>query len=245
MIWSKSRLKTYRECSLRYKFAYIDKLKPDRIESLDKGVILHEVFDKFYDELDFDKFKANPRKEFDRVITDMLKDNKIEGFTYEFYDTYSKHIESFFSFNYSKYVNYPDQFYPVLRESHFETAPFHGIIDRLDVVGDKVVVVDYKTSMGLDLSNYEDELLIYAWLVQQNTTYNPTHIAIFFTGNNNFVIEKIPVDFHSIIHELAEEAKMYELQIKEGKFEPTKDYWCTWCGYQRHCPLYRGGKDVS
>jgi len=233
MIWSKSKLKTFRDCSLKYKFGYIDKLIGKKAEITNKGIILHDIFDKFYDHYSHDKG-------FEIAMTETLHAMNIND---EFVDKYQIHFNAFKEFNVKKLKEHQEHFFPLLREKKYEIEKWRGIIDRVDKIGDKIILIDYKTTKGYSIGNYEDELLLYAELIKKETVYTPTHIAILFTGNNNLVVNKIdPSNQDAVVKELTDEAILYESQITNRKFAATKGYWCSYCEFKKYCPKFGGGK---
>lgn len=229
MNWSKSRLKTFRNCSLLYKYAYIDKLPAEVAEITDKGIILHEFFDKFY---------QNWNGNIGETISITKKQMKL---TDEWCIKYSLHFQSFIDFNNKKLIKYPNEFLPLLTEKKYKND-WTGIVDRVEKVGEKIIVIDYKTTEGYAIGDYMDELCLYAKLIEDNEKIKPTHVGIFFTQNNNLVIKKLETgEVEEMFQGLETEKKLFEAQIEKEIFTANQGYWCSWCGYKKICPLF-GGK---
>lgn len=228
--WSKSRLKTFRNCSLLYKYIYIDNLKPEVKEVTNKGIILHEFFDRFYQNWTGD-------------ITETIKKTKEQmNLDDDWCVKYSLHFQSFIDFNKKKLIKYPDEFMPLFTEKKYKNE-WTGAVDRVEKVGDKIIVIDYKTTEGYSIDNYIDELCLYAKLVEENENIKPTHVGIFFTQNNNLIIKKLDTgEVEEMFQGLETEKKLYEAQIEKNVFTANKGYWCSWCGYKKICPLFGGEK---
>lgn len=222
--WSKSRLKCFRECPYRYKLRYIDGVKGKTAEITNKGIILHELFDVFYK--NYDKTKT---------LIQNIEDAQIKiKRDVDFWEEYAMHVDAFISMNKNKIELYSqDKFMPIYTEMKIEAKGWKGIIDRIDMIDDKVILLDYKTSTGYDMSKYIDELLLYAWLFQEEKSINVTHVGIFFTKNNNLVIEEISQkDILDNIEEMNFERDSYIESIKRKEFNKNPGYYCkTYCGY--------------
>ena len=58
--YSHSRLSTFEDCPLKYKYIYIDKLDRDRRDSVEAfmGGLVHETMEKLYHDLSYTKLNA-------------------------------------------------------------------------------------------------------------------------------------------------------------------------------------------
>jgi hypothetical protein len=228
MGWSKSKLKTFRNCSYLYKLQYIDKIPQEVVEVTNKGIILHDFFDNFY---------KNWNGDINKTFIFTMKQMNI---TEEFYNQYKEHFDNFINFNIRKLIQYPTEFMPVFTEKKYFNGEWTGIVDRVDKVGNKIIVLDYKTTSGTELSEYLDELCLYANLIEQNEKVKPTHVGIFYTGNNALVMKKLETgEVEEMFSGLETEKKLYEAQIEKGIFTTNQGVWCSWCGYKKLCPLLK------
>jgi len=141
--WSKSRFKLFSNCPRAYKYNYIEKVPRTVPESLTKGVLLHDLFDKFYDY---------------RNINLAIKQLEIDN---EFIIKYGEHINNFMDFNKRM------KLIPVIKEEKYYIEEFVGVVDRVDLINNEYVIIDYKTSNGSSVETYMDELLLYAWMIQK------------------------------------------------------------------------------
>lgn len=228
MIWSKSKLKTFRDCPLKFKLAYLDKIKTNvKIESLEKGIKLHEIFDKFY---------VHYNGDYDEALKATVEKLKIHS---DFCKKYKEHLLSFKQFNQDKLAKFAaEDFLPIQAEEWFEAGNWHGFVDRVDKLNNKYLLLDYKTSAGNDISDYYDELIIYAWLYKQKKNIDINYIGILFTKNSNLVIKEITAEeVEENMQIIEKERELYEKLIELGEFKPTRGYWCNWCQYNGtvHC----------
>jgi len=215
MKWSKSSIKLFRACSLAWKYRYIDKIEGEKVEALDKGTKLHSLFDKFYDSNNLN------------IAVQQV------GLDESFIATYSDHIAHFLDYN-LKY-----KFKPFIRENSYELNNLKGIVDCVVRNGDKNLLLDYKTTIGNNIGDYLDELLLYAYLIQEKEKITIHQVGIFFTKNNKVVIED--VDDNMIREEielLQNEISIFESLIEKNIYIPQKNKQCFWCGYKNRCPLF-------
>jgi len=229
MSWSKSKLKTFRGCSQKYKMAYIDKIPQEKVESLNKGIILHDFYNHFYDYF--------PENNINNSILHTVKQLNI---TESFQNQYEKYVLSFIDFN-NKHKEFNN---PLLREKKYNIGGWAGIIDRVDRYKDGYILIDYKTSNGSSLTEYLDELLLYAYMVKEEEELNIIAVAIFYTENNNFVIKEITnKEIDNNLEVMNMEKEEYDKRIIDNEFEYTPSFECRWCGYAKTCKAKIGFKE--
>ena len=229
-IWSKSKLKSFRQCPFGWKLHYVDHREPsDLVEITDKGIKLHAAFAKFYEYYD------DKNKDFSIILDKALEDEQCDK---NFKEKYDKHIKSFLHFNSSKLQTYGDDYFkPTNIEVKVQAGNWCGFIDVIHKISDnEIIVVDYKTKRGNDISDYYDELLLYSWMWQKQSGQTVTHIGVFFTENNNFVV--FPITQKQIednLKELEQERIVYLKSIELKKFPKQKGYYCNFCSYRSLC----------
>jgi CRISPR/Cas system-associated exonuclease Cas4 (RecB family) len=217
--WSKSKIKGYRACPFAFKLQNFDKPPIEKVESLDKGVQLHSVFDKYY------------------LTEDINQAIDAAKFPKEYLEKYSEHIQNFLNWN----KRYPNK--PYIREEKQTVGNIVGVVDRIDELNEKTyIVIDYKTSMGKDdIKDYLDELLLYGFLAQEKFKIKVTKVAIYFSGNDKFIVEDVTQEQIKKNHDdMQEEIKLYEEAISIDMFEPNTGPHCNWCAYRKYCKL-KGG----
>lgn len=213
IIWSKSKLNTIINCPLAYKFRYIDRKQQDVVEALNKGVILHEIFDKFYI--------------YNKDLNKTIHELRINP---DFVVKYNQHINNFIDFNTKLKLE------PIHREQKYNVDNITGIIDRVDIINDKYAIIDYKTSTGDNIDDYKKELLLYAYLIQKVHKINIQIIGIFFTNNNNFITEDITQDdINNNINDINNDIENCEYIINNKTFIKTPGTHCLWCGFKKYC----------
>jgi len=228
MAWSKSKLKTFRSCSQKYKMSYIDKIPQEKVEALNKGIILHDFYNHFYDYF--------PENNINNSILHTVKQLNI---TEAFQNQYEKYVLSFIDLN-NKTKEFNN---PILREKKYSIGGWTGIIDRVDEYKDGYILIDYKTSNGSSLTEFLDELLLYAYMVREVEGLNIIAVGIFFAENNNLVIKEVTdkeIDINLEVMNM--EREEYDNKIANNDFEYTPSFECRWCGYSKICTARVGFK---
>ena len=241
---SYSALDTYQNCSLKYKFQNIDKIKEQKSKEAVFGTLMHSTLKfihapsllppKLEEALDFfsrnwnaDVFEneLEERSAFSQgvaMIQDYYKKNNIADFNIV-------DLESRFAVE-------------IGNEGSQHIAS--GIIDRIDKTEDGYEIIDYKTTKKMPSQNKVDNDL-------QLSVYLNAFLSRYPKEIKN--LDKITVSLYYLKHgvKLSSTRTLEQLKnadklfleviaaIEEGKFEPNVTPLCDWCGYQKICPMWK------
>jgi len=241
---SYSAFDTYQNCSLKYKFQIIDKIKTPKSKEAVFGSTVHETM----------KFIHTPG-----ILSPNL-DQAMEHFSNSWnpavFDSADEERAAFsqgikiIQDYYQK--NNPANFNIVDLESRFqieigESDQKHiisGIIDRIDKTEDGYEIIDYKTTKKMPSQDKVDNDLQLSVYLQAFLSRYPKEI-------NN--IDKLKVSLYYLKHgvKLSAIRTIEQLKVSEqlfldaikliesGKFEPNVTPLCDWCGYQNICPMWK------
>jgi CRISPR/Cas system-associated exonuclease Cas4 (RecB family) len=161
--YSFSRLKAWNECPLSFKLSYIDKVGKDENDVLTLGSAAHEFFEAWVSggcpadwlEIATKTYVKEPRNqslfnEYLEICTAFVKD----------FDPKKEIPEGSQSF-YELKMALDVDLKPVSWTS--DAVRFRGVIDRLDVVGKKAKITDYKTGFFGKSDAFQNSL--YAWML--------------------------------------------------------------------------------
>lgn len=203
---SVSQIENYYNCPYKHFVNYGLKIKEsikERLMPNDIGTIFHAVFKDLIpyimtNILDGDLStlaKSQARKLLDKVLSgeeyvDILKNPENEIVMHSMYNEMDRVVEALiYQLKVSNYG--PKYFEYRLNPNEFEIngIKFTGSIDRVDMVDDKFIVIDYKTGNS-DFSDFTDlysgkkiQLLVYAKLFADKTKLNPS--AVFYMPISN------------------------------------------------------------
>ncbi|MBN1376844.1 PD-(D/E)XK nuclease family protein [Candidatus Woesearchaeota archaeon] len=249
MIYSYSRINTFKNCPFQFKLRYIDKEKPlweHTAESI-LGNIVHEVLEKMY--YDFKHGKINSLKEtlqyFEKIWKKCWSENNIKIIKNYSRAEYKRLAERHL-------INYIQKFSPlslseeekkrlkildVEKKVSIALNGFNmiGFIDRLDYENGLYIINDYKTSMTLpseDDMKKDWQLALYSIAIKKKFSTDKIKLRWYYI-NFDKVFELKPDFSH------AEKMAIEGIQAieKAEEFEPKPSALCDWCAYQHLCPL--------
>ncbi|MFH0799876.1 MAG: PD-(D/E)XK nuclease family protein [Pseudomonadota bacterium] len=248
-IYSHSRLSTFENCRLRYKFAYIDKIRrgEDSIEAF-LGQRFHDAMEKVYAERAFWKPSASDLKDFfnelwDKNWGDHVFVTRSDRKPQDYREIGLKAIEGY----HRRYVPF-DEGRVLGTERRIEAAldetgdhRVMGYIDRLVETEDgHFEIHDYKTSGSLPDQKKLDsdrQLALYEIAVRQSWPDVKTmdlvwHYVVFDkemrSRRTPEQLDELKASTIGLIDEV-ESAKEYP---------PHETNLCRWCDYQNICPLF-------
>lgn len=254
---SYSGLDTFQNCSLKYKFQNIDKIKEPKSKEAVFGTLIHgtmkfihapsllqpkleEALDYFTRNWNSDVFEneLEERSAFSQgvaMIQEYYKKNNPTDFNIV-------DLESRFAIEIDDNRNNP-----VKSSTDDHGARKHivsGIIDRIDKTEDGYEIIDYKTTKKMPSQEKVDNDL-------QLSVYLNAFLSRYPKEAEN--LDKITVSLYYLKHgvklsstrtkEQLETANKLFLEviaaIEEEKFEPNVTPLCDWCGYQKICPMWK------
>jgi len=243
---SYSALDTYQNCSLKYKFQNIDKIKEPKSKEAVFGTLMHSTLKfihtpsllppKLEEALDFFSKNWNSnvfeneleeRSAFSQgvaMIQDYYKKNNIADFNIV-------DLESRFAIE----IDSPNN-----KDKHIVS----GIIDRIDKTEDGYEIIDYKTTKKMPSQEKVDNDLQLSIYLNAFLSRYPKEIER---------LDKIIVSLYYLKHgvKLSSTRTVEQLKnatnlflevitaIEEGNFEPNVTPLCDWCGYQKICPMWK------
>jgi len=249
-LFSHSRLSTFENCKLKFRYKYIDKLKTDVSQGVEAfmGSMVHAVLEKLYKDLKHQRlntieellswYNTEWEKNWNPGIIIVRKEYNQEN--------YRKMGERFITDYYNKYTPF-DQERTIGLEKRIiikldDAGKYRmqGYIDRLVYVGDGVYEIhDYKTNANLPIKEYlEDDrqLALYALSVLKDyqDAKKVRLVWHFLAHNKKFVIEKSMEELEKLRKETIDLIDNVE---EEKEFHPTPSRLCDWCEFMVECPM--------
>ena len=248
VIYSHSRLSTFEQCPLKFKFQYIDKIKPDIEQSIEGflGNKVHDTLQWIYDEvaklriLKLDEVLQNYIINWNKDFNNEIKIVKQE-FDAEYY--FNKGIKFLLDY-FLKYSPFKDNtiatekriFINLDNEGKYK---LQGYIDRLVHHKDTNIfeIHDYKTGGFLKTQEELDkdrQLALYAIGIKDLfEQVNDVHLIWHFLAFNQKILSKRT-------DEQLEQLKQEIIQLI-NKIESTTEFpacpsvLCKWCGFRSYC----------
>jgi putative RecB family exonuclease len=252
-IYSISRIGTFEDCRLRYKYQYVDHLKADKetIEAF-MGSRAHEALAELYGFVKNGVIKprewllARYDDLWDKNLTAAIKVVRSDYAEDDYRRKGRKCLDDYYGeyapFDQAKVVATEKEISFELKDGN-DKISFRGIIDRLDWNPKEKIyeIHDYKTSGSLPTqadADTDDQLGLY-------------HIGVRSLWPD---IDRVKLIWHYLLfnkriessrtpEKLAELEKAMILKVKEieacADFPPKRSALCDWCGFQDICPEWK------
>jgi len=249
-IYSHSKIISYETCPLRYKYAYIDKIKPEAEETAESflGARVHEALEKLYRNICYGKlmtkkelptfFRSQWVKSWPESI--ILVDENLSSADFR------KKGEAYLRDYYKRYKPFREGrvvdlemtcFLPLDEKGEYE---FYIRIDRLMDMGDGLYEIhDYKTNTTLPTQENLDkdpQLAMYSvWVRREFEDCKKVRLVWHFLAfDKEMRSSRTEEQLESLMQETLRKIKA----IEEAKEFPAKaSSLCPWCLYKRSCPL--------
>lgn len=225
-LYSYSQDRLYRDCPMKYKFRYIDRIQEPSNKNLELGNNVHKLFECHIN---------NTACLEEQIIIDKTV---LPVYTTKLL----KEIDDF-------YINIDTD--TALAEETINTNKFTA---RIDLIWNKcvsnettdvkdIILTDFKVTKKFKTEDsvYEEgQLLFYKWLYHETTNYDPKHIRVQYVNIRPFLGEKLvnPTDdfmpnWDNCTRFVEQMDKNID-SINKGDF-PKKKKWCNWCFYRDRC----------
>lgn len=236
-----SRIDTYQNCGLKFRFAYIDKLPQKPSPHLSFGNSVHAALESFFDR----KLPQAPPLD---VLLDTLyakwDKSGFAGLPRDEQLEYYRHAQDVLRRYYQRVVD--DFRLPLATEQWFDmpmgnNVTIVGSIDRVDVDDDGGLhVIDYKTNRKA--KTYRDvsrslQLSLYALACEYLYGRLPKSVALdFVVPGVSIAVPVSELDLDKARTTVLETAEA----IRAAAFTPEPNPLCNWCDFQALCPAWSG-----
>lgn len=119
------------------------------------------------------------------------------------------------------------------------SVPFVGIIDRVDRIGQDLVVSDYKSGT---LPGYRwrhdkiQQVMLYAAALQSETGKRPSRARLLYLGQRILDIRVTQARIDNALAMLTEAWVEIDRACGSDEFEPRPSVLCGWCPFVQQCP---------
>jgi len=253
--YSHSRLSTFEQCPLKFRYRYIDKIKPDIEQTIEAhlGSAVHSTLEWVYKNI------KNKVPTIDEIITyysitwqdEFSEEILIVKKNLTAKDYFNKGIQ-FLADYYSKYHPFEDG--TIACEKRIlitldENTKLQGFIDRIvkNIANGEYEVHDYKTANMLPTQEAMDkdrQLALYSIAIKEIygkdkevtlVWHYLAHDTKIVSRRTNEQLEQLKKETLNLIKEIESATKF------PAKVSPL----CEWCGYKNICPAYQNKKKFN
>ncbi len=232
---SASKIKTYRDCPLKFKFSYVLQAPTKARSYFELGTAVHAVAEHLT------KLQMDGTEPTEELAFEILeKEWNATSFQSETQENQAKEKAKTMIKTYLKWIS-ENKNSPVAVEQPFrieiEGVPFNGFIDRVEKTPDeKFAVVDFKTGGVYETSKsikVDPQMNIYALGVEKQYGEFPVNASLFYLKHDKIVDNPIDVtQVKSVKEEIGNTVK----SILNEDFEATPSYQtCRNCEYWSIC----------
>lgn len=249
--FSHSRLSTFEQCKLKYKFRYIDKIIPDIEKTIEShlGSVVHSVLEWLYNQVKkgeiptidefIMKYSEIWKAEYEEEIS-IVRKQMTAG------DYFNKGIQFLIDY-YMRHKPFDDNTIAVEKEIIFDLDEsgkykIRGFIDRLvyNLDTEEYEVHDYKTSNNLPKQEFLDkdrQLALYSIAIKEMFGDEKRVILVwhYLSFNQKLYSKRTDEQLKQLKQETLNLIKEIE---STAKFPPKKSALCHWCEYKPICPAW-------
>ncbi|MEX0932949.1 MAG: PD-(D/E)XK nuclease family protein [Candidatus Pacearchaeota archaeon] len=253
VVFSHSRLSTFEQCKLKYRFRYIDKIVPDIDKTIEShlGTIVHSALEWLYTEIKeksriptidevITKYAEEWQDNYEDEIPIVRRDMQVK-------DYFNKGIKFLIDY-YSKHKPFQDKTIAVEKEIIFNLDEegkykIRGFIDRLvyNLQTKEYEVHDYKTSGRLptdEAIKNDRQLALYSIAIKE--IYGQQHKGValvwhYLSFNKRLDSKRTNDQLEQLKKETIDLIKEIE---NTTQFPYKKSSLCHWCEYKAICPAW-------
>ena len=118
-------------------------------------------------------------------------------------------------------------------------VPFRGIIDRVDVVDNSLVISDYKSGKApSDRFRHRPlkQVLLYAAAIEASFGQRPLGARLLYLGQRTLGVRVTPSNLSAAVGELASTWSSLTNDCERNEFATSTGPLCAWCPFLAECP---------
>jgi putative RecB family exonuclease len=252
---SPSKVTSFRDCALAFRFSAIDRLPEEPTVWTVRGTLVHQVLEQLFWHHDRGgRTLRTAASEFDEVWATLQADPEFAALALT-----GEEADEFRAEAWGLVRNYfdledPNEVTPVgielLLEARIADLRLRGIIDRLDLTPEgELVVVDYKTGRAPSPAHEQSKLIgvhIYALLCDEVFGRRPVEVRLLHL-KEPIAISTAPSD-QSLRGQRQRAVAVWsaiERACREEDFRPHPSALCNFCNYRAFCPAYGGSPEEA
>jgi putative RecB family exonuclease len=252
---SPSKVSTFRDCALAFRFSAIDKLPEPPSAPATKGTLVHRALELLFCLPPADRTPESATRCLEDAIAEMVEDDDFTGLNLDetaaraFFDDAGTMLERYFT------LEDPRAIRPIGIELKLEVElgdlKLRGIIDRLELDDEgELIVTDYKT--GRTPSEMQERSRLggvhfYGYMCEKLFGRRPKHIQLMYLGGDPQIIIDTPSE--QSVRGLEKKVKALwtavERACEREDFRPRRSALCNWCSFKKFCPEFGGDPDAA
>jgi putative RecB family exonuclease len=247
---SPSKVSTFKDCALAFRFSAIDKLPEPPSLPATRGTTVHKALELLFlvppEERTPERAQGCLQEALAHMATqeDYLGLELTEDQAASFAAESARMVERYFT------LEDPRSIRPIGLElmltAELGTLTVRGIIDRLELDQDgELIVTDYKTGRAPSQAQEQSRLggvHFYALLCERVLGKRPAKVQLVYLGDQPQVITTVPTEqsTRGVAKKVGAIWSAVERACEQEDFRPKTSALCNWCSFQAFCPAYGG-----
>lgn len=250
---SPSKVSSFKDCALAFRFSAIDKLPEPPSAPAMKGTLVHRALELLLSNQPADRTPEHGAECLAAAVVEMHELDEWaeldldEDAATAFVADAKVMLERYFS------MEDPRRIEPVglelMLEAEIGGVTVRGIIDRLERNAEGgLVVTDYKTGRTPSVFQEQSRLggvHFYAFLCQAHFGELPAQIQLMYLGREPQIIATTPTEqsVRGLQRKVGAIWSAVERACEHDDFRPKQSALCNWCSFQQYCPAFGGNPD--
>lgn len=246
---SPSKVSTFTQCALRFRYQAIDKLPEPPSEAATKGTLVHAALERLFTLRPEGRTVVAARRCLDDAIEEIRGEDDFTGL-----DLDASGIAAFFDDAGTLVENYlamedPSTIRPIGIEMMVEVPrdgyALRGIIDRLELDdAGGLVVTDYKTGRSPSprfAQRRMEGVELYATMCTEVLGRRPAKVQLLYL-RDMVAVEATPTDrdLDKVNRKVDAVWHAVERACATDNFQPRPSRLCDWCSFKAWCPAFGG-----
>ncbi|MBM3661899.1 MAG: PD-(D/E)XK nuclease family protein [Actinobacteria bacterium] len=247
---SPSKVSSFTNCALAFRFTNIDRLpEPPSLPAV-KGTTVHRALELLFDAEPADRTPERARQCLEQALTEMEQDSDYQGLdlspaeAQRFARDASVMVERYFTLEDPSTVEAVGV--EMMLTADLGGVTVRGIIDRLELDSEShLVVTDYKTGRAPSpdqLGSRMGGVHFYSMLCEHVLGRRPVRVQLVYLGGEPQIISTPTSEQSNRGTERRVKAvwSAIERACENEDFRPRPGALCRWCAFQAYCPAFGG-----
>ncbi len=234
---------TFRQCPLRWRFRYVERMPdPPGVDAL-VGTFTHRVLELLMQQVPIRRTKDEARKIARAQWPEMSGNDDYRDLQLSDADAKEFRWRAWHAIEGLWYLEEPADVEVEATEEHLSVSlggvPFRGVVDRLEREPDGVVVSDYKSGRAPGVRYARDRLqqvLLYAAAVGEQSGEAPVRARLLYLGQKTLESSAASAEVDDAVEQLSTTWDAIVAACEADDFEPRPGPLCGYCAYRQHCP---------
>ncbi|MDQ6697136.1 MAG: PD-(D/E)XK nuclease family protein, partial [Actinomycetota bacterium] len=251
---SPSKVASFKDCALAFKFSAIDRLPEPPSIAATRGTLVHLALQHLFGLPRDERTLQAAQHCLERATTELRPDPEFSGLELDaaaeehFLAEAEQLVQRYFELEDPTTIN------PIgielMLEARIGDLRVRGIIDRLELDAEgELVVTDYKTGRA-PVERYEQGRLggvhFYSFLCEELLGRRPARVQLLYLADP-LAITTVPTDqsTRGLRTKLGAIWSAVELACEREDFRPKPGPLCTWCSFKDRCPAFANDRESN